>query len=146
MSEAEALARGILKQPLHVLQAKQSGSAKARRSGKGSPAQTRLWQVLQGLYGDAVAWEYTQAVPGRKFRIDIAFPAQRLAIEIDGWQYHAKTLEGFKEHTRRQNLLVSNGWRLLRYLPSDVNERLDEICEEISGSLRPMARLAGGSA
>ena len=37
-----------------------------------------------------------------------------LAIEIDGWDFH-NSREVFESDRRRQDLLVINGWRVLRF-------------------------------
>lgn len=69
--------------------------------------------------------EYPAQVPGRKFRIDLAFKLERLAIECDGWSFHARFLEDFKRDRRRQNLLVTHGWRVLRFTAADIHQDLD---------------------
>lgn len=69
--------------------------------------------------------EYPAQVPGRKFRLDIAFVEHRLCCELDGWQYHGKYLADFKRDRRRQNLLVTHGWRILRFSAADIHQDLD---------------------
>jgi len=44
---------------------------------------------------------------------DVVFRRQRLVIEIDGREFHSDR-EAFESDRRRQNLLVLNGWRVLR--------------------------------
>lgn len=48
------------------------------------------------------------------YYIDIAFPAARLAIEIDGREFHSSP-EAFESDRERQNHLVLAGWRVLRF-------------------------------
>lgn len=69
--------------------------------------------------------EYPAQVPGRKFRLDIAFVEKRLCVELDGWQYHGKHLADFKRDRRRQNLLVMHGWRILRFSAADIHQDLE---------------------
>lgn len=45
---------------------------------------------------------------------DIAFPRQRLAVEIDGWKYHSSRAS-FEWDRIRQNELVCAGWLVLRF-------------------------------
>lgn len=135
LSEEEAIALGIIPGPLPPRAPSPSqGSSGPQRSR--SPAQEALWCALRAVYGEKVHWEYVAAVPGRNFRIDMALPDKRIAIEVDGWQHHAKTLEGFRTHTHRQNALVGAGWRPLRYLPSDVTHRLDAVLAEIASVVK----------
>lgn len=68
-------------------------------------------------------------VGGRTFRIDLAYPELRIAIELDGRVHN----EGIRFHTDRirQNLLALDGWLVLRFTwdmarrhPADVAARV----------------------
>ena len=50
---------------------------------------------------------------GRRYRIDLAYPELRLAIECDGFRWHAQRSD-WDADRRRQNDLVAQGWRVLR--------------------------------
>ncbi len=111
--------------------------------GRGNKrAQTTLQEDLFFLchrrFGDQCVAEYRGAVPGRRFRIDIAFPAEHLAIEFDGWAYHGRFKEDFQRDRERQNLLTLNGWRILRFTAQDYHRNalgiLDLIAQSLSGS------------
>lgn len=79
--------------------------------------------------------EYPAQVPGRKFRLDIAFVEERLCAELDGWQWHARHLEDFKKDRRRQNLLVMQGWRILRFTAADIHQDLEGCLNMIATGL-----------
>ena len=53
-------------------------------------------------------------VNGQLFYIDIAFKQQKLAIEIDG-RLHETDEDLFESDRWRQNALVAEGWRVLRF-------------------------------
>lgn len=53
----------------------------------------------------------------RRYRIDLAYPEVKVAIEIDGWEYHG-TRTAFDEDRARANDLVVAGWRVLRFTSS----------------------------
>jgi very-short-patch-repair endonuclease len=53
-------------------------------------------------------------VDGRLFYIDIAFKRQKLALEIDG-RRHETDEDLFESDRWRQNALVAEGWRVLRF-------------------------------
>jgi very-short-patch-repair endonuclease len=57
-------------------------------------------------------------VDGQLFYIDIAFKRQKLAIEIDG-RPHESDEDLFESDRWRQNALVADGWRVLRFTWSD---------------------------
>lgn len=81
-------------------------------------------KILEGM-GMKPIQEY-RFHPTRRFRIDIAFPEIKLAIEIEGGIWRGK----FGRHTNpvgfcadmvKYNFLTQFGWRLLRYQPSKVD-------------------------
>lgn len=85
-----------------------------------------LWLAIQDRWPGMAVCEFEGAVPGRKFRIDIAFPEHRLALESDGWAYHGRFLGDFVRDRERQNLLCIHGWRVLRFSAGMVRRNLDE--------------------
>ena len=75
--------------------------------------------------------------PGRKWRFDFAFVAERLGIEIEGG-----TKYGMSRHSRgrgmeldlvKYNLASRMGWRVLRYTTDMVvrGEAIDEVLEAL---------------
>jgi len=61
--------------------------------------------------------------PTRRFRIDVAFPAQMLAVEIEGGGFvggrHSRGL-GMESDAEKSALLAILGWRLIRCTPRQV--------------------------
>ena len=68
---------------------------------------------------------------GRKFRFDFAWPARKLAVEVDGGKHMIRRSRRdgrpviVGDHNRpedlaRQNLAALLGWRILRYTPKMV--------------------------
>ncbi len=60
---------------------------------------------------------------GRKWRFDLAWPAHKLAIEIDGAVYaggrHTRG-KGFEADCEKLNEALLQGWRVLRYSTGQV--------------------------
>lgn len=83
----------------------------------------------------APAWEHVAPVPGKAgppYRIDIAFPGLRLAIEMDGWEHHGKFHSDFvRDRRRERRLAVDGGWRFLRYPAGEVRRDLPAVLDEI---------------
>lgn len=52
-------------------------------------------------------------IDGNDYIVDVLFRRERLAIEIDGRRYHGEAR--FEIDRRRQNALVLDGWRVLRF-------------------------------
>ena len=99
-----------------------------------SPYADHLGDALDASFPARMLREY-QPISGRKFRIDFAFPVEKLAIEFDGYRYHGFSKKGFKQGLERQNILVAHGWRVLRYTLTDVRDRLDDVMTEIGAAL-----------
>jgi very-short-patch-repair endonuclease len=54
--------------------------------------------------------------------VDAMWPAARLVVELDGWEYH-RTRHAFQRDRDRANDLTANGWTVLRFTHADVVER-----------------------
>ena len=59
-------------------------------------------------------------LPVRAYRIDLAFPAARLAIEVDGWAWHVDAAR-FRNDRRKGNAITRAGWDLLRFTWHDLD-------------------------
>ncbi len=99
--------------------------------GGESTAERILLRLLReaGITG----WQagYQVHIDGRLVaRVDFAFPAIGLAIEVDGFAYHSS--QGRFQHDRsRQNALVSLGWRVLRFTWYDLQEHPDQVLAQV---------------
>lgn len=58
--------------------------------------------------------------------IDIAFPRERLAIEIDGWAWHSSAA-ALERDLRRQNALIEAGWTVLRFSQTMLPELVESV-------------------
>lgn len=66
--------------------------------------------------------------------VDAAWPAQRLAVELDGWAYHAHRA-AFEEDRARATRLTVAGWTLVRFTHAQVAERPERIGETLRALL-----------
>lgn len=71
---------------------------------------------------------------GLTVHIDFAYPAERLAIELDSVRWHSGA-RAIKWDNERQNLLVSFGWRVLRFEWDDVIHRPELVAAQILDAL-----------
>lgn len=71
-----------------------------------------------------VGWRsnYAVTVGSNTYFIDVAFPAVRLAVEIDGREFHSDRVQ-FEQDRHRQNALVSAGWTVLRFTWDMLHDR-----------------------
>lgn len=101
-----------------------------RLTAKRTP-QDVLWLACQGRFGDKCQAEFKPGIPGRRFRIDIAFPDILLAVEVDGWQYHGKFKISHDRDRERQNLMVLHGWKILRFTAKQIFQNLEACLNSI---------------
>ncbi len=114
-------------------------SSQKRRTGSvTSPCADALGKALERRYPDRMVREY-RPISNRRYRIDFAFPAEKVAIEFDGYRFHGFSRAGFRDGLKRQNLLTLHGWRFLRYSYTDVVGNLSGILDEVDALLRIQA-------
>ena len=89
-----------------------------------------LWMAVKAQFPHAER-EYQGAVPGRRYRIDIALEAEKIAIEIDGWQYHGKFKSAHESDRERQNHLAVAGWLVLRFTAGQIFKDLQGVSATI---------------
>ena len=80
----------------------------------GSDIETRALRLLVAHGFPPPVQQYRVRIGGRTFKIDLAYQVRRLAIELDGWEHH-RTRTAFDDDRYRANLLVADGWWLVRF-------------------------------
>jgi hypothetical protein len=77
--------------------------------------------------------EHKVTVPGGTYRLDVAYPAWHIDIELDGRGHET---EATKEDDRvRDNRLEVAGWTVLRYTWARFTGHPDEIVAEVRAAL-----------
>jgi very-short-patch-repair endonuclease len=95
-----------------------------------SAAERLLVRILRD--GGITGW--VLGYPFGPWRIDLAFPEQKVAVEVDGWAWHVDA-ERFRNDRRKQNALVRDGWDPLRFTWHGLDQRPHEVVEEINETL-----------
>lgn len=75
--------------------------------------------------------EYKVTIGNENKYIDFCNPETKIAIEIDSLQYHERTKEQIENTIKRQNKLVMNGFRVLKFTGFQANKYSDEIINEV---------------
>lgn len=78
---------------------------------------------------------------GHVHAVDVAFPALRLAVEIDGWAWHTDPAR-FGADRRAWNRLERQGWHLLHLTADDVLLHLEATLDVIETRVRELASAA----
>jgi hypothetical protein len=79
-----------------------------------SDLETRVLRLLVAHGFPPPVQQHRVRLGGRTFKIDLAYPTLRLAIELDGWEFHGSR-SAFDDDRTRANLLVAAGWTLVRF-------------------------------
>jgi hypothetical protein len=82
-----------------------------------------IWQLSAAAYPPPVV-ELVFAPP-RRWRFDLAWPEQMIAVEVEGGSYvggRHSTGPGFWRDCEKYNAAVVLGWRVLRFTPAMIND------------------------
>lgn len=95
-----------------------------------------LYQALVRKYGrfydgGLVVYELVFPFDNRRWRMDMAMPARRIAFELDGWADHGKRLSGFKRDREKSLSFERRGWRVIRFSSSQVRHSLLETLQAV---------------
>jgi very-short-patch-repair endonuclease len=97
-------------------------------------AESAAERLLVRLLRDAGIDGWVLSHPLGPYKIDLAFPAQRLAIEVDGWAWHVDP-ERFRHDRRKGNYITRCSWDLLRFTWHGLHDQPAESISEISQTL-----------
>jgi very-short-patch-repair endonuclease len=94
-----------------------------------SPMETRLrWLLIEA--GLPLPQVQAKLLNGAA-RADLYYPEARLVLEYDGSNHRDRLVED----DQRQNLLVSAGYRLLRFTAADIYGHSDLVIDQVRGAL-----------
>ncbi len=95
-----------------------------------SAAGRLLITLLRGA--GITGWQH--GLPFGRWVIDFAFPAAKVAVEVDGWAWHMD-VERFRADRHKGNALVRAKWDLLRFTWHDLTTRPEYFPGEIRAAL-----------
>ena len=98
-----------------------------------SPMETRLrWLLLKrGMPRPEVQAELCDKAGRFVGRADLYYPTARLVVEFDGGSHRERLVSD----DRRQNLLVSAGFQVLRFTAVDLRQHPEVIEAQVRGAL-----------
>jgi very-short-patch-repair endonuclease len=99
-----------------------------------SDLETLLLQVLREHGVELPVRQHQVCIDGRHFRIDVCYPDRRIAIEGDGFTDHGLRAM-FESDRERQNLLVLDGWTVLRFTWRQICRQPSWVAEQIARAL-----------
>lgn len=82
-----------------------------------SPIEKMFIEKWRTIHSNGIVPQYN--VPGFRYRVDFAFPDDKVAVELDGYEYH-NSKEQFTNDRKRQREMEAAGWRFIRFSGSEV--------------------------
>ena len=62
--------------------------------------------------------------------IDACWPVERVAVELDGWEFHHDR-RAFQRDREKSNMLTAAGWTVLRFTHHDLTRRPAYVADQL---------------
>jgi len=96
-------------------------------------SEARLVMLDGGVQEPVLQYEVVDR-DGRLWRLDFAWPDQRLAVEYDGFDYHSSP-EHLRRDRQKRSALEELGWVIISIVGDDVRGRAAELVRRINAWL-----------
>lgn len=96
-----------------------------------SVLETRMLRLMRGYHLPTAAFQHEVRHGDFRARIDFAYPARMIAIEVEGSEYHIHPWHRERDNFRR-NRLTSLGWKVLVFSWLDVLRRPEYVATTIA--------------
>jgi very-short-patch-repair endonuclease len=100
-----------------------------------SPIEHKLFQSLCCRHYDNFQTQFKIG----QYRVDFAYEYPKIAIEVDGHEYHS-TKEQRGRDAQRDRFIQAEGWRVLRYTGTEVFNNPDKCASEINSIVQNFYR------
>lgn len=99
------------------------------------------WWDLLSPPGSPLPEREVELVPGRKFKCDFVWRAERVVVEVDGGTHAPGGGRHNSDKDREKiNLLAAHGWRVFRYSGSMIRRDPQAVIEQVAKLIK-----AGGA-
>jgi very-short-patch-repair endonuclease len=96
-------------------------------------SEARLGMLDAGLPAPELQYEIIDR-DFQTWRVDFAWPACRVAVEYDGFDFHSSP-EALRRERRKRAALQEVGWTMLSIVDDDVRRRSWDMVRRIEGEL-----------
>ena len=97
-----------------------------------TPQEVKIWMKLREL--KKLGFHFRRQAPIGRYIVDFASFGARIVIEVDGGQHNCGG--GIELDRQRDVFLRSQGFRILRFWNSDVDQNLEGVLETILDASR----------
>jgi len=106
-----------------------------------SALEARFAELCQRAGVPLGRFQFEIELDGQQRRVDFAYPERRIAVEIDGYEWHAGR-EQFADDRARDNALQLAGWTVLRFTWEQIVYRPVQVVATLRRALRSTERAA----
>jgi very-short-patch-repair endonuclease len=96
-----------------------------------TPQEVKLWVKLREL--TALGFHFRRQAPIGRYIVDFVSFGSHIAIEVDGGQHGLP--DGLRSDNERDAFLRSQGFNVLRFWNSDIDQNLGGVIQHILGAL-----------
>jgi len=97
-----------------------------------SPLEEYLWDALEK---EELSYLAKKQFEIGKYKIDIAFPVAKLAIECDGAEYHRSNIQQLERDQKRDIYLARKGWRTMRFAGIEIRRDIKFCIKKIKEAI-----------
>jgi very-short-patch-repair endonuclease len=95
-----------------------------------SRLERRFLQLARATGLPAPAINAWMPIPGEEMQCDFVWHRERVVVEVDAWETHG-TRKAFRGDRRRDRLLRSHGWEVVRVTGYDLDLEADEVVADV---------------
>lgn len=95
-----------------------------------SELEKRVQKVINKYTNIKCIPQHPVKLNGSMFRLDFAIPEQKIAIEVDGYEFHRGRSQ-FDNDRIRQNALISDGWKIVRITATFTNLQITNAINSV---------------
>lgn len=95
----------------------------SKNNNSDSQLEKRVERIVSQMTSRELIRQHAVRIRGRDYRIDLSIPSSKIAIEVDGFAFHRSRTK-FDDDRRRQNDLISAGWKLARVTAAFNDEEI----------------------
>ena len=87
---------------------------------------------MADILAGAMVHELSFKPLGRGWQLDMAMPAIKLGIELDGWKSHGLYRESFLRDREKSLWLERRGWRVIRFSANQIRGEIADVLLAVS--------------
>ena len=109
---------------------------KSAANGTESILEKRVGRIIESFTGTRFISQYQVKIGHRNYRLDFADPKRKIAIEVDGFEFHHSRMQ-FDDDRIRQNDLISDSWRIARVTSAFSDDQILAIIRGLFNTPSP---------